>query len=52
MKKRETRLRLHRDTVRQLDRDITSVDLAKVGGGIQTSCIGPACCGKVDTVPE
>jgi len=44
MKKRDKKLHLHRETVRQLD----AGDLAKAQGvGPQTSCIQP-CCG--DTI--
>lgn len=47
MKKRDKKLHLNRETVRQLD----SCDLSQARGGIQTSCIEPNCCGDqtVDT---
>lgn len=41
MKKRDKKLQLNRETVLLLDNG----DLSQARGGVQTSCIGPDCCG-------
>jgi hypothetical protein len=48
MKKRDKKLRLNRETVRQLD----SRDLGKAHGGKYTSCMEPNCCGDIDTLQQ
>jgi hypothetical protein len=50
MKKREKKLQLHRETVRQLDaRRLTAVDLANAQGGIDwTGCMSECTeCGTI-----